>query len=157
MAKSSITLQITIPEDVKTEIINAIATKIINSVMGADCTSSKPSEETETFSSAEAPIKFKVPSLEEVNEYAAQEKISTNVVRFWNYYNNRHWKDKNGNSVTDWKVKLTDWANNDFNNKDAPRVELCEGQYKVGNKVYTREKFDPTYIDSLNIVKGSET
>lgn len=50
------------------------------------------------------------PTLLEVQQYAEQKGIHTDVQKFYCYYSEREWKDKNGKPITNWKNTLEYWG-----------------------------------------------
>ncbi len=50
------------------------------------------------------------PALYEVQLYAREKGIVTDVRKFWEYYNARGWVTKNGRHITDWRATLRYWA-----------------------------------------------
>lgn len=54
-----------------------------------------------------------VPSVEEVVAYCKANKLVVNGKRFFNFYNDRGWKDTNGNYIRDWKDRIALWDEED--------------------------------------------
>ena len=70
----------------------------------------KKEKEYLSFCTAE-PEKFSTaPTLEEVQHYAKEAGISVDAVRFFEYYQQRGWRTKNGDAITDWKRTMQFWA-----------------------------------------------
>lgn len=53
---------------------------------------------------------YEAPTLEEVQHYAEEAGISVDAVRFFEYYQQRGWRTKNGDAITDWKRTMQFWA-----------------------------------------------
>lgn len=69
----------------------------------------KESKEYLSFCTAE-PEKFSTaPTLEEVQHYAEESGISVDAARFFEYYQQRGWRTKNGDAITDWKRTMQFW------------------------------------------------
>lgn len=50
------------------------------------------------------------PDREDVREFIRTNGIPVDVAkRFWDYYSNRKWHDKNGRPILNWQAKLLDW------------------------------------------------
>ena len=56
---------------------------------------------------------FVPPTLEEIKEYCLQRRNNVDAKRFYDYYNEGDWKDKNGNQIKNWKQKMiANWEKN---------------------------------------------
>lgn len=56
------------------------------------------------------PKLFVAPTLHEVREYCAHEKLAIDPMFFYNYFNNTGWIDAKGDKVKNWKLKAITWA-----------------------------------------------
>lgn len=52
---------------------------------------------------------FEKPSLEEVKAYFSSKGTVIDAEEFWAYYEQKGWKDKNGNRIKNWKACLVTW------------------------------------------------
>ncbi|MBQ0113377.1 MAG: hypothetical protein KBT03_09630 [Bacteroidales bacterium] len=67
---------------------------------------------------------FIKPTLEEVENYIKEKKLSVDAKRFYDYYEAGGWKDSRGNKVKNWKQKmLANWV------KEEPQKQK-EEEYK---------------------------
>lgn len=53
------------------------------------------------------------PTFEEVQKYAKENGIETDLKRFYTYYEQHQWKTKNGDDITDWMATLRYWEKRD--------------------------------------------
>lgn len=53
------------------------------------------------------------PTFEEVQKYAEENGIETDLKRFYSYYEQHQWKTKNGDDITDWTATLRYWEKRD--------------------------------------------
>lgn len=53
------------------------------------------------------------PTFEEVQKYAEENGIETDLKRFYTYYEQHQWKTKNGDDITDWMATLRYWKKRD--------------------------------------------
>lgn len=53
------------------------------------------------------------PTFEEVQKYAEENGIETDLKRFYSYYEQHQWKTKNGDDITDWMATLRYWEKRD--------------------------------------------
>lgn len=63
----------------------------------------------------EKKIKFKPPTLIEIQNYVIEKKLKVDSKQFYDYFTEGDWKDSKGNQVRNWKQKLLTW--NKFNTK----------------------------------------
>ena len=54
--------------------------------------------------------KFVEPTKQEIYEYAQEQKRLDLADKFYDWYNNNGWKDKNNKSVRNWKNKFLMWV-----------------------------------------------
>lgn len=52
---------------------------------------------------------FEKPTLEEVKDYFTSNGTVIDPEEFWAYYEQKGWKDKNGNRIKNWKACLVTW------------------------------------------------
>lgn len=52
---------------------------------------------------------FTPPTLEEVEKYVLEKKIKVNAKKFYDYFTEGNWIDKNGIKVKNWKQKILTW------------------------------------------------
>lgn len=45
-----------------------------------------------------------------IQDYVTEHNLAVDVEVFWNYYEENHWRKKNGQPVTDWVKTLSTWA-----------------------------------------------
>lgn len=69
----------------------------------------KESKEYLSFCTEEPEKLSTVPTLEEVQHYAEESGISVDAARFFEYYQQRGWRTKNGDAITDWKRTMQFW------------------------------------------------
>jgi len=58
------------------------------------------------------PVKRKIfmpPTLEEVENYVKEKKLSVDGKHFFEYFNEGNWIDSKGNKVRNWKQKILTW------------------------------------------------
>ncbi|MBF1447708.1 MAG: hypothetical protein HXN55_10065 [Prevotella nigrescens] len=71
-------------------------------------------EEGEKDVPAQTPIKetlvFIQPTLSEVEEFITVGNYNVDAQRFFDYYSELGWKDKNGKAVSNWKTKVSQWS-----------------------------------------------
>lgn len=53
------------------------------------------------------------PTFEEIQKYAEENGIETDLKRFYSYYEQHQWKTKNGDDITDWTATLRYWEKRD--------------------------------------------
>lgn len=53
------------------------------------------------------------PTFEEIQKYAEENGIETDLKRFYTYYEQHQWKTKNGDDITDWTATLRYWEKRD--------------------------------------------
>ena len=53
------------------------------------------------------------PTFEEVQKYAKENGIETDLKRFYTYYEQHQWNTKNGDDITDWMATLRYWEKRD--------------------------------------------
>jgi len=83
-----------------------------------------------------------VPTLEEVETCIKEAGGGVNAQKFYNYYNSRGWKDKNGVPI-DLKTSIIHWQNTEgkFKSKSKSRSETipeCENAEAYKSLVYNR-------------------
>lgn len=59
-----------------------------------------------------------IPSLEEVQAYAAEMDLKINPVKFYEYYQAKKWIKKNGEPVKSWKLTMCRWSDNEIDPKE---------------------------------------
>ena len=69
----------------------------------------KESKEYLSFCTAEPEKLSTSPTLEDVQNYAEESGISVDAARFFEYYQQRGWRTKNGDAITDWKRTMQFW------------------------------------------------
>lgn len=57
--------------------------------------------------------KIASPTFEEIQKYAEENGIETDLKRFYTYYEQHQWKTKNGDDITDWMATLRYWEKRD--------------------------------------------
>lgn len=62
---------------------------------------------------------FIAPTLEEVEKYVVEKKLSVNAKKFYDYFTEGNWIDSKGNPVKSWKQKILTW--NGYGNKEMPK------------------------------------
>lgn len=70
--------------------------------------------------------KFKPPTLEEIKEYCLNRKNDVNPEKFFEYYQESDWKDKNNKPVKNWKQKVITWENYSTNTRVQKQQIECE-------------------------------
>jgi DNA replication protein DnaC len=95
----------------------------------------RPIKDTEIFTDTESikdterlpPKKqtFNPPTLGELDEYAKDKGLSLDSEQFWNHWENRDWKFKDGKGakMKDWRLTVNNWVKNDFNKKPKSNTE----------------------------------
>jgi hypothetical protein len=68
------------------------------------------------------PKKFKKPTIEEIQSYCDEIKISIDVNHFYDYYESNGWKTGK-NSMKDWKAAIRNWNRNNFSGSKAGKRE----------------------------------
>ena len=64
------------------------------------------------------PDKPNIPSLEEVQAYAAEMNLKINPVKFYEYYQEKKWIKKNGEPVKSWKLTMCRWSDQEIDPKE---------------------------------------
>lgn len=59
--------------------------------------------------------KFIPPTLDEIIKYCNSRGNNVIAKKFYDYYNENHWKDSNGKSIKNWKLKVISWETNESN------------------------------------------
>lgn len=65
---------------------------------------------------------FIAPTLEEVEKYVVEKKLSVNAKKFYEYFTEGNWIDSKGNPVKNWKQKILTW--NGYGNKEIPKEPI---------------------------------
>ena len=73
----------------------------------------KEDKEDNNLSFLDAAREKIAPTFEEIQTYAEENGILTDLQRFFDYYEKRGWKTKNNDPITDWKSTLRYWAKRD--------------------------------------------
>lgn len=64
---------------------------------------------------------FIIPTVDEIAKYIKETHSSVNPYKFFNYYEERGWKDGSGYTMDDWKAKVDSWTSRDRKSyKSAP-------------------------------------
>lgn len=72
------------------------------------------------------------PTLEQVEEYIAQNRLCVEANRFYNYYSTRNWCN-----ISDWRAKLNEWNERDKQTKPPRGVSLGVGErIENGRRTY---------------------
>lgn len=73
--------------------------------------------------------RFTPPTLDEVNQYIKEKRLSVDGEKFWSHWENRDWKFKDGKGakMKSWHLAMATWAKNDFGNAKAPRASQSRG------------------------------
>ena len=66
-------------------------------------------------------IKFKKPTLEEVEEYCKSRNNNVDAKSFYEYFEAGGWKDSQGKQVKNWKQKVITWEN--YSKKKTTEIE----------------------------------
>jgi hypothetical protein len=66
-------------------------------------------------------IKFKKPTLEEVEEYCKSRNNNVDAKSFYEYFEAGGWKDSQGKQVKNWKQKVITWEN--YSKKKTSEIE----------------------------------
>ena len=61
---------------------------------------------------------FVPPTLEEVQAYCKERHNNVDAKKFFDYYNEAEWHDKNGDKVKSWKQKVITWENHSKSSSD---------------------------------------
>ena len=66
---------------------------------------------------------FVKPTVEEIDDYAHEIDYGLDAQYFFDYYEDRDWKKKNGEKVTNWKLVVRTWKNADERKGGAPHAK----------------------------------
>ena len=72
--------------------------------------------------------KYKIPTLEEIQEYIKEKNMNVDGETFYNYFTTSNWIDSKGNKVKNWKQKLITW--NSYGKKKEDKPEWFKKEYK---------------------------
>ena len=64
-----------------------------------------------------------IPTLQEVTEFARSRKSHVSANRFYTYYTNKNWRDKDGQPVTNWQEKFIAWEGYNLEKASNPNEE----------------------------------
>ena len=54
--------------------------------------------------------KMKIPTLEQIQDYANATSSKVSPVKFYHYYNGRNWIGRNGHPIKDWIALFDSWG-----------------------------------------------
>lgn len=91
------------------------------------------------------------PALEEVLSYCKERHNQVDGKRFYNYYQARGWKFKNGEPVEDWKALLRSWEPEGASDPEAKQKRLDELMIKKAALVAAGASKDELETIELNI------
>ena len=57
-------------------------------------------------------IEFIAPTIDQIKSYVLEKKYSVDINKFFDYYTETGWKDKDGKKVKNWRLKIITWSNN---------------------------------------------
>lgn len=84
--------------------------------------------------------RFVPPSLDDINAYIAEKKLTVNGQVFLDYFTAGNWKDSEGKPVKNWKQKLITWDERDRRKRT---IDAARGLLKTGVASGTYGKDDP--------------
>lgn len=93
-------------------------------------------------------VGLKPPSIEEVVKYCKEKDLNLNAEEVYDYYMGVEWTDKNGNKITNWKLKFNTISQ--FNDKKGTN-------YRENNKDKANKKADKNVENKKVIDKKAET
>lgn len=83
------------------------------------------------------------PSLEEIQKYISEKKLSVKAEDFYNYFTEGKWIDSKGNEVKNWKQKILTWNNykeeakdSGTNKKNTTKTNFEQRQYGDLDKIF---------------------
>jgi len=59
------------------------------------------------------PLSDRIPTIEMVEEYCKKRKSIVPPALFMLHYESQHWKYEEGNNITNWKLRVLEWENDD--------------------------------------------
>jgi hypothetical protein len=107
------------------ELVKFIDTVCIQSVCKLPKLASKSKSKSKSKS-------FIAPSLEKINEYITERKLTVDGKQFFEYFTEGNWIDSEGKKVINWKQKLLTW-NSHGNRKKDERAESDKRVKKLLN------------------------
>lgn len=87
---------------------------------------------------------FIPPTLEAIEQYAKEKQLNVDTRKFYDYFTESKWIDKNGAEVSNWKLKLITWSKYPEKKnlpKEIPKVEN-EGLKAVDISQLTAEEYE---------------
>lgn len=84
--------------------------------------------------------RFVPPSLDDINAYIAEKKLTVNGQVFLDYFTAGNWKDSEGKPVKNWKQKLITWDERDRRKRT---IDAARGLLKTGVASGTYGKDEP--------------
>lgn len=95
---------------------------------------------------------FVPPTLEEVQKYVFEKKLSVKAKDFYNYFTEGNWVDSKGNKVKNWKQKILTWNNYKGENRANGTNTNNAGKYKNIDLSKNRAKWTEGEIDDTNLI-----
>lgn len=88
--------------------------------------------------SIEGNNEFIPPTLDEIKIYHAEQKMTFDIQKFFDYFSEGDWIDSHGNPVRNWKQKMMTWQNT-----EKPPAAKTKKDFTVGkDRTYTEEELE---------------
>lgn len=71
-----------------------------------------------------------IPDAQEIFDYCWQQKNYVDAEKFWQYYNDRGWKRKNGRPIDDWRALVDEWDEREKKMAAAKNTSAAAGKTK---------------------------
>lgn len=85
--------------------------------------------------------KFIPPSLDEIEKYVLEKKLSVDAKKFYEFFTEGNWIDSKGNKVRNWKQKLLTWNGYSNSKKQDTKANFEE-------RKYTKKELDFLYANN---------
>lgn len=85
---------------------------------------------------------FTPPTLDEIEKYVLDKKLKVNAEKFYNYFTEGNWIDKNGIKVKNWKQKLLTWDGY----QDTGQKQDTTNR-KIEQREYSEDDFSKLYVN----------
>lgn len=81
------------------------------------------------------------PTLDQLKDFHTEQKMTFDIMKFYNYYHMGGWLDSNGNRVKNWKQKMISWQN-----KEKPLANKKSCTIEKEHK-YTEEELEAKLLN----------
>ena len=81
---------------------------------------------------------FVPPTLQEIQSYISEKKYNVDAKKFFEWYTESEWKDRDGKPVKNWKLKVITWSTHNGSTKTAAGKQTRTGE--VGRPSFAEQK-----------------